>query len=266
VSALATRILPPLRARRRALHLFERNLLVYRRAWIIVVSGMVEPIFYLFAIGVGVGTLVGDVTAAGRAVSYAEFVAPALLAASAMNGAVYESTLNIFFKLKYAKTYEAMLATPMGPKDIAVGEIAWCQARGLLYAAGFLVVMAVLGLLPSAWGLLALPGAVLIGLAFGAVGMAASTYMRSWQDFDLVQFAIMPLFLLSATFFPLEVYPEVVRPVVMLSPLYHGAALLRALTLGAVGWGVLWHVAYLVAMTGVGMVVAGRRLERLLLS
>lgn len=269
MTALATRIVPDVvLRRRRSVHLIERNLMVYRRAWLVLVSGAFEPLFYLLAIGVGVGGLVGEVATAGaQQVPYAVFVAPALLAASAMNGAVYESTFAVFFKLRYAKTYDAMLSTPMNPRDIAVGEIVWCQLRGLLYAIGFVAVMLVLGLAPSLTGaLLALPGAVLIGFAFGAVGMVASTFMRSWQDLDLVQFVLMPLFLLSATFFPLEVYPEAVRPLVQLSPLYHGVELLRGLTLGTAGWGALVNVAYLVALTAVGMVFTGRRIERLLRS
>jgi lipooligosaccharide transport system permease protein len=262
-TAIALRILPPaLVRRRRALHILERNARVYRRAWMVVVSGFFEPVFYLFAIGVGVGGLVGEVSGG---VSYAAFVAPALLAASAMNGAVYESTFGTFFKVRYAKTYDAMLATPMGPRDIALGEIAWSQLRGLLYAFGFVVVMLVLGLAPSLPGaLLALPAAVLIGFAFAATGMAAATWIRSWQAMDLVQFVTLPLFLFSTTFFPLEVYPEPLQPVVQLSPLYHGVALIRGLTLGDLGWGALGHVAFLLTMTVVGLVVSGRRLERLL--
>jgi lipooligosaccharide transport system permease protein len=248
--------------------LFERNLMVYRRMWLVILSGFFEPVFYLFAIGVGVGRLVGDVgIAGGEEISYAAFVAPALLGAAAMNGAIFESTGNIFFKLRYAKTYDAMLATPIGPKDIAIGEIAWCQARGLIYAVGFVAVMVVLGLMPSGWiGLLVLPAAILVGFAFGAVGMAAATYMRSWQDFDLVQFAILPLFLFSATFFPLELYPPVVRPIVQLSPLYHGVELLRSLTLGTPQAGMIVNIAFLAAMTVIGLVISNRRLERLLLS
>jgi lipooligosaccharide transport system permease protein len=266
---LLGRVVPPaLVRRRRALHLIERNAMVYRRAWLILLSGFFEPLFYLFAIGVGVGGLVGQVgTAAGTPVDYAAFVAPALLAASAMNGAVYESTFNIFFKLRYAKTYDAMLATPMEPRDIALGEITWCQLRGLLYASGFVVVMLALGLAPSFTGaLLALPGAILVGFAFGALGMAASTWLRSWQDLDLVQFVTLPLFLFSATFFPLEVYPAAVRPLVQLSPLYHGVELLRSLTLGVVSAGNLVNVAYLLTLTVVGFVIAGRRMESLLRS
>jgi len=270
MSALPLRISPlSILSGGRARYLVERNLLVYRRIWPVVFSGFFEPLFYLFGVGVGIGQLVGDVTGpGGQPVTYAAFVAPGLLAASAMNGAIYESTMNIFFKLKYGKGYEAILATPVGPRDIAVGEIMWCQARGALYASGFLVVVAALGLLPAGlWmGLLALPVAVLIGFAFGAVGMAATTFMRSWQDFDLVQMVILPLFLFSATFFPLDVYPSAIRPLLQLSPLYHGVALLRSLTLGTVDATVLGHVAFLVAMSIAGLLVAGRRISKLLLT
>lgn len=268
-TGLAARVLPPaVLGPRRARHLIERNLRVYRRSWVIVVSGFFEPLFYLFSIGLGLGRLVGEVggTAAG-AVDYATFVAPGLLAASAMNGAVYESTMNIFFKLRYARTYDGMLATPMGPLDIAVGEIVWSQMRGLLYAVGFLAVMAAMGLIASpVGGLLALPGAMLVGFAFASVGMAASTYMHSWQHFDLVQLAILPLFLFSATFFPAEVYPAAVQRLLVLSPLYHGVELLRGLTLGTADAGTWGHVAFLVVMTAAGLTVAARRIERLLLA
>jgi lipooligosaccharide transport system permease protein len=265
---LVARILPPaLVGRRRARYLLERNLMVYRRAWLIIVSGFAEPVFYLYAIGVGMGGLVGDVALpGGQAVGYAAFLAPALMGSAAMNGAVIESTMNIFFKLRYVKTYDAMLATPVEPADIAVGEISWSQLRGFLYAAGFLVVMAAMGLLHSPWALLALPAAVLIGFAFASVGMVAASFMRSWQDFDLIQLVTLPLFLFSATFFPLEVYPRAVQPFVQLSPLYHGVALLRSLTLGDIHLALLGHVAFLLAMTAVGTYFAARRFTKLLLA
>lgn len=243
----------------------ERNLWVYRRTWMILLSGAAEPLLYLGAVGLGIGRLVGDVPGPGGVlVPYSVYVAPALLAASAMNGAVYESTMNIFFKLRYGRIYEAMLATPIRPLDIAVGEIAWSQARGLLYAIGFLIVMASLGLTRSPLVLLALPGAVLIGTAFGAVGMALSSWMRSWQDFDLIQLFLLPLFLFSATFFPLDVYPPALRPLVQLSPLYHGTALLRSLSLGVLSPVLLAHVAFLLAMAAAGAAVAGRRFAAVL--
>lgn len=247
--------------------LVERNARALRHGWLTVLSGFFEPVFYLFSLGVGLGALVDAVDAGGgRQVPYAVFVAPALLASSAMNGAVYDSTFNIFFKLKYAKLYDSVLATPLGPRDVAVGEISWALMRGQVYAAAFLVVALLAGLVRSWWALLALPAAGLVGFAFAAVGMAATTFMRGWTDFDYVQLAILPLFLFSATFYPLSTYPDALQQVVRATPLYHGVALERALLLGGVGPGLLVHVAYLLALGALGFVVAARRLERLLLS
>src|SRR5215510_12971414 len=167
---------------RGSLHLVERHARVYRHLWLMLASGIGEPLFYLLSIGVGIGHLVGTVAGpGGQPVAYAAFVAPALLATSSMNGAIYDSTFNVFFLLKYAKVYDATLATPMQPQDVALGQVTWALIRGALYA-----------------------------LAFTAAGMAATTFMRSWQDFEFVTLATLPLFLFSATFFPLSVYP---RPV-----------------------------------------------------
>jgi lipooligosaccharide transport system permease protein len=250
---------------RRAGLLIERNLLVYRRGWLVIVSGFFEPLFYLLSIGLGIGALVGGVVVDGREVAYTAFVAPALLASSAMNGAIYDSTFNVFFKLKEAKTYDAILATPVGVGDVALGEIAWALIRGGIYAAAFLVVMVALGMALSPWAVLAFPAALLVGFAFGAVGMAATSFMRTWQDFDLVQLVILPLFLFSATFYPITTYPEPIRILVQLTPLYHGVDLIRGLTTGALGPGLLVHVAYLVAMGLLGLAVTSRRLGKLLL-
>ncbi len=265
---LAARVLPPgLLGGRRALLLVERSLMVYRHTWIIIVSGFFEPLFYLLSIGVGIGALVGDVTGAGgRVVPYTTWVAPGLLASAAMNGAVYESTMNIFFKLKYAKTYDAVLATPLGVGDVAVGEITWALMRGAAYAVVFLAVMLAMGLVESWWAVFVVPGALLIGFAFASVGMAFTSFMRSWNDFDMVQLAVLPLFLFSATFYPLSVYPGALQVVVRLTPLYHGVALLRGLSLGDVGPDLLVHVAYLAAMGLAGLAVTSRRLARLLLA
>ena len=247
--------------------LVERNIRAFRHGWITLVSGFFEPVFYLFALGVGIGALVGDITLAdGSRVAYAVFVAPALLASSAMNGAVYDSTFNIFFKLKYAKLYDSVLATPLGPRDVAVGEISWALLRGLIYSVAFFVVALVAGVVTSWWALLALPAASLIGFAFAAVGMACTTFMRSWQDFDYVQLAVLPMFLFSATFYPLSTYPGSLQWVVQATPLFHGVQLVRDLMLGQLDGGLAWHVAYLVAMGLAGVVVASRRLEKLLLS
>ena len=148
---------------------------------------------------------------------------------------------------------------------MAAGEIAYAQLRGTLYSTVFLLIMAVAGHVESWWGVLALPACVLIGFAFSAVGMMATTFMRSWQDMDLVPTAVLPLFLLSTTFYPLDVYPPALRPVVQLSPLYHGVELVRSATLGVADWSLLGHAAVLATMAAVGLVITGRRLERLLL-
>jgi lipooligosaccharide transport system permease protein len=252
---------------RRSLRLVERNLYVYKHGWLVLLSGFFEPLFYLLGIGFGLGTLIGAITGpGGEPIPYQLFVAPALLASSAMNGAITESTFNFFFKLNYNKTFSSILSTPLSPGDVAVGELIWALLRGGLYAIGFMGVMAVLGLIVSPWVILAVPAALLVGFAFGAVGMAATSFMKTWQDFDLIQLVILPLFLFSATFFPIETYPEPIRVVVQLTPLYQGVDLIRSLAVGAISPILLFHVAYLVAMGFAGLLVVSRRLDKLLLT
>ena len=275
MSSATLRMLPPaglLRRLRRAggdvssLRLVERLARVYRHAWLVFASGIFEPLFYLLSVGLGLGVLVGKVPGpGGHPVPYREFVAPGLLAVSSMNGAMYDSTFNIFFRLKYAKLYDAILATPMSPAQVALGEIGWALLRGTIYAAAFMLVMLGMGLVHSPWAVLDVPVAVLIGFAFAALGMTGTTYMKSWQDFDYVLLASMPLFLFSATFYPLGVYPRPVQVIVECTPLYQGVVLLRDLTVGVVGPDLLWRAAYLAILGLVGLWVAGRRLARLLL-
>jgi lipooligosaccharide transport system permease protein len=264
---LPLRVAPPLLfGSRRSLRLIERNLYVYRHGWIVIVSGFFEPLFYLLSIGFGLGQLVGTVPGpGGTPIPYQLFIAPALLASSSMNGAITEATLNFFFKLKYQRTFESILSTPLSTADIAVGELLWALIRGALYTLGFLVVMAVLGLVVSPWVVLTLPAALLISFAFGAVGMAATSFMRTWQDFDLIQLVVLPMFLFSGTFYPLDAYPEPLRILVQLTPLYQGVDLLRGLTVGHVGPESLFHVVYLLAMGVAGLFVVSRRLDKLLL-
>ena len=251
---------------RRATRLLERNLFVYRRLWLILVSGFFEPLFYLLAVGFGVGSLIGAVEGpAGTLVAYPLFVAPAMLAASAMNGAIFDATFNFFSKLKEDKLYDAVLVTPVGVPDVAVGEVGWALMRGTLYAIGFLAAMLALGLITSPWAILALPAALLIGFAFAALAMAGTTFLRKWTDFDYIFLVTLPLFLFSATFFPLSAYPAELKLVVQLSPLYHGVELLRGLTLGTVGGHLLVHAAYLAVLGLVGVAIVSRRLGKLLL-
>ena len=250
---------------RRALRVVERNVLVYRRGWVFLVTGFFEPFFYLLSIGLGLNHLVGGFHVGTRVVAYTEFVAPGLLASSAMNGALFDATFNIFFKLKITKAYDAMLATPLGVGDVALGELAWTLIRAGLYSGAFMVVMAGLGYVLSPWAVLCYPAAVLISYAFSAAGMAATSYMRSWQDFDKVSLAIIPLFLFSATFYPLSVYPGWLQVLVQLTPLYQGVALVRGLDAGAFSWSLAGHAGYLLAMGTAGVAVTSRRFAELLL-
>jgi lipooligosaccharide transport system permease protein len=246
--------------------LVARNYTAVRHTWLVFVSGFFEPVFYLVALGLGVGALVGTIDAGGGlVVPYAVFVAPALLASSAMNGAVYDSTTNVFFKLVYSRLYDAVLATPLGPRDIAVGEVTWALLRGVVYSVAFLAVSLVAGVVGSPWAVLAVPAATLIGWAFAALGMAATTYMRTWQDFDYIQLAVLPMFLFSATFYPIDAYPPALRWLVTLTPLYQGVSLVRELMLGQVGWGLAGHALYLVVLGLAGTAWAARRVGTLLL-
>lgn len=248
------------------LALIERNARAARHWWLTIVSGFFEPVFYLFAMGVGIGALVGSVEVDGRAIPYGVFVAPALMATSAMNGAVYDSTQNVFWKLRFAKLYDTVLSTPMRPVDVAVGEISWALLRGLLYSTAFLGVAALGGFVQSWWALLAIPACTLIGLAFASVGMAATTFMTSWTHLEYVQLALLPMFLFSATFYPLSTYPPALQLVVQMTPLYHGVDLVRGLMTGDLHSGLLVHVLYLAAFGAVGVWATSRRIGRLLLT
>ncbi|MBO0702034.1 MAG: ABC transporter permease [Candidatus Dormibacteraeota bacterium] len=240
----------------------EHNFYVYRRLWPVFLTGIFEPIFYLLGIGFGIGGLVGSITVGGQHFSYQVYVAPALMASAAMNGAIFDATFGLFYQLKYAKTYEAMLATPVTVGSVSLGAVAWAVLRGGVYSAAFLVVMAVLGLVHSLLGILMLPAAILTGFTFASLGTAAATFVRNWDDFDLMNLVLLPLFLFSATFFPITVYPPALRVVVELSPLYRAIDLMRDLGLGQLSWSMIPDVAYLLALSGLGLWITSRRMTR----
>ncbi|WP_370327010.1 ABC transporter permease [Euzebya sp.] len=241
----------------------ERNLLLWRGQWVVLVSGVFEPLLYLLVLGVGVGGLVGELTdAAGNPVAYDAFVAPGLLGAAAMNAAVFE-TYNVYFKIS-DKLYAAMGATPARPRDIATGEVLWAVLRTGIYAVGFLAVMLALGLVRSPLAVAVLPLAMLVGFAFATTTLAATTFMRTVNDFDLLQIVVVPLFLFSATFYPLEVLPGWAQVVTTLSPLYHGVEALRQVSLGVLDWTLALHLVVLVAVGLAGLAVGARRFEALL--
>jgi lipooligosaccharide transport system permease protein len=250
-----------------SIRLITRHARVYKHAWLAFASGIVEPFCYLLAVGIGLGVLIGRVPGpGGTLIAYREFVAPGLLAVSSMNGAIYDSTFSIFYRLKYDKLYDAVLATPIRPAEVALGEIGWALLRGTSYAAAFTVMMLAMGLVHSAWAALTVPVAMLIGFAFAAIGMTGTTYMKSWQDFDYVILASTPMFLCSATFYPLNMYPRPVQDIVQWTPLYQGVVLLRDLTLGTVGPGLLWRGAYLAVVGVAGLYWSSRRIGKLLLT
>lgn len=257
------RIIPAGFVVRRPQRMIERHVVAYRRQWLIIVSGFFEPLFILLSVRAGLGDLVGDVSVAGRAVPYEAFVAPALMASSAMNGAVFDSTGNVLHRLKYARIYDAALATPMSPADVAMGEIGWALLRGQMYAVGFLGVMAGLGLVESWWALLALPACLLVGFAFASIGFLATTYMRGFADMDMVNTVVLPLSLFSATVFPVSAYGDLAW-LVQVSPLYHGVALVRAANTGVWSASLVAHALVLLVVSLVALLAATRRVDLLL--
>jgi lipooligosaccharide transport system permease protein len=247
--------------------LLQRNLMAFKSStWLVVLSGFVEPLFYLAAFGYGLGGFIGNVTDGnGNPVTYAAYITPALLATSAMNGAIYDSTWNVFFKMHFAKFYQTVLTTSIGVLDVALGEITWALIRGAVYAAAFLAVVSPMGLIPSALGWLAIPGAVVIAFGFSAFGMGLTSYLDNFKQMQWINFVLLPMFLLSGTFYPLSVYPEPIRLFVEAMPLWHAIELERALTLGSLDSSLLGHLAYFGVMILLGLAFTAKRLNSLFL-
>lgn len=244
-----------------------RGLLATRSTnWLVMLSGFVEPVLYLLSMGIGLGSLVGAVTGpGGQPISYAAYIAPALLATSAMNGAVYDSTWNVFFKMNFAKLYQGMLYTSLGPLDVALGEIFLALLRGFVYATGFTVVMAAMGLVTSPLALLMVPASVFIAFGFASFGMGITSFIKSFQGMDWINFVMLPMFLFSATFYPLSVYPEAIQWIIQALPLWHGVELLRELGAGVIGWNTAGHLLYYVVMIVLGLILTTSRLRKLFL-
>lgn len=265
-AGLVAGLVPPtLRSTRRPQRVLERHWFVSRGGFFwILVGGFFEPFFYLISTQLGFGALVGDIAVGGQPVSYVKFVAPGLLAASAMNGPMFE-TMNVFFRINFDRTYASMLCTPISAGDVVVGDAFWATIRGSIYSVMFMIVMAAMGMVGSWWGLLLLPLSVLISFSFAGLGMAIATFIRSVEDFEYVPTLMLPMFLFSATFFPAASYGRFAW-LLKLSPLYHGVALLRAANVGQLSWTLLGHVAVLVIMAIVCLAIAARRIERTLLA
>jgi len=182
-----------------------------------------------------------------------------------MNGAIYDSTWNVFFKLNYGKLYEGMLATSLGPLDVALGEILYALLRGLLYACGFMIIMQAFGLNLAPTAILALPAVLLVAFGFASLGMAVTSYMKTFQHMDWINIVLLPMFLFSATLYPIDIYPQWIQSVIMAFPLWHGVELIRGLTTGVITGAMLWHILYYVVMIAVGLVFTTKRLRALFL-
>lgn len=247
----------------------ELRALQYRRTYrASIFSSFVNPVLFLAAMGVGLGTYVnrsGSATEALGGLTYLQFLAPGLLAATAMQAAAFEATFPIMGGLVWNKVFHAMYATPISARDVALGNLAWIAIRLTLIAAIFTAVMALFGAAASPLVIFGIPAAVLTGMAFAAPIMAFSATQRTPEKFNAVfRFGITPLFLFSGTFFPIENLPAVIRPIAWLSPLWHGVQLTRALALGTIASQpllALVHVVVLVAILVAGTWVAARTIE-----
>jgi lipooligosaccharide transport system permease protein len=210
--------------------------------------------------------LIGPITTStGQSVPYAAFVAPALLATSAMNTSMEETTVAVWVRLRFEKFYEAIVTTPLGPGDIACGEVAAAMLRGALATTSFLIIVTAFGLITSWWGLLVLPGAFLVAFAFAGMGIAVATFLRKWHHQQYVQLVMLPMFLFATTFYPLSTYPHSLQWIVAVFPLTQATALLRALTLGEIDLNTLIAAGYLTLLGLGGLWLGHRRLGRLLL-
>jgi lipooligosaccharide transport system permease protein len=238
----------------------------YRRTWRgSIYTSFLSPVLYLGAMGLGLGKLVdAHGTARLGGVSYLAFLAPGLLAAAAMQSGIEESTYPVLGSVKWRRTYYAAAASPLRPADIFHGHLLFTIMRLAMNSAIFLVVMAAFGAITSPWVLAAVPVAVLTGLAFAAPIEAWAITVSKDTSFALVfRFGMIPLFLFSGTFFPVTQLPVWIRPLAYATPLWHGVALCRSLSLGtATLGGALVHVGYLAALAAVSIVVGNRTYRR----
>ena len=249
----------------RARVVMERSWLTFKSStYLVVLSGFVEPLLNMVVFGFGVGRFIGDVTLPdGRQISYASFIVPGLLATSAMMGAIMDATWNVFFKIHESRLYHAMLATSLGPMDVALGEISWALLRGALYSTAFMAVVTPLGLIKSWWGILAIPAGALVGFGFAAIGMACTSYMTSFQHMGLINIVLLPITLFSGSFFPLSLLPGWLEALIRWTPLTQGIDLMRMLTLGTVDASIFVHLIYFALFIAGGLFFTTKRLNAL---
>lgn len=238
---------------------FEHRFLLYRRTFrASLFSSFATPVLFLTAMGVGLGAYVDDGTSAAAlgGVSYLAFLAPGLLASTAMQSAAFESTFPIMGGLVWNRTFHAMFATPISGRDITLGNLLWVTARLTLITTVFTGAIVLFGAATSALVVLAIPAAILTGLAFAAPIAAFSATQRTPEKFNAIfRFGITPLFLFAGTFFPVDSLPPAVQPLAWITPLYHGVELTRGLSLGTIGEEPVLALIHLLVL--VGFIVVG---------
>ena len=251
---------------RSVLRVVEHHAFVYRRTWRgTVFSTFLNPILFLAAIGVGLGSFVDGANPAGvEGVSYVMFLAPGILVATAMNTATFESTYPVMAGIRWLKTYVAMILSPLDARHVATGQLAWVAVRLTLGAIVFLAVMVAFGATDVPHAILMLPVAILTGLAFAAPIQAFAAAQKNDAPFAaLFRFVIMPMFIFSGTFFPISQLPDLLQIVAMLTPLWHAVALARGIALDMLDPALaVVNAAYLTAFAVVGLLVSYRTFQR----
>jgi lipooligosaccharide transport system permease protein len=238
-------------------HVLEHRVATYRRTFrASVFTSFLSPLLFLTAMGLGLG---GYVDRSGGAalggLTYLQFLAPGLLAATVMQSAAFEATFPIIGGLNWQRTFHAMYATPLSPRDIALGNLAWMAIRLAMIATVFTAVIVLFGAAHSPLVVLGIPVAVLTGMSFGAPIAAFSATQRTPNRFNVIfRFGITPLFLFSGTFFPIESLPSFLQPIAWLSPLWHGVDLTRGLVLGTLGQNPLVMLAHVVVLATIVIV------------
>jgi lipooligosaccharide transport system permease protein len=252
---------------RRFTRVWRRNLMVYQRIWKVnFLPPILEPLFYLLAFGVGLGSFIDSITYKGQVITYVAFIAPSLLAINMMYNAFFENTYASFVRMYYQKTFDAMLATPLSLEEVITGEIVWGATKSVIATGLMLSVVSLFGLVHFPTGLLILPVAFLGGLAFGSVGMFFTGLLASIDLFNLPIFLfITPMFLFSGTFFPVDGLPPWAQQLTIVFPLTHLVTLTRDLCLGIPAESDLWAVLYLMVMSAVFFPLALRVMRRRLI-
>jgi lipooligosaccharide transport system permease protein len=247
---------------------YEFWLMTYRRSWrATIVSSFLNPVLYITALGVGLGTLVNR-GGSGLGVPYAQYVAPGMLAVVAMQIGTFESAWPVMAAIRWTRVYHAMVATPLRIRDVILGQQMYVATRVGLAAAIYLAVLATFGTVRSPYAVLAWPVAILLGVSFSAPVCAFTGWIERDEGYNaLFRFGITPLFLFSGTFFPIERLPEAVRWIAYVTPLWHGVDLMRHLTLGTPElWPSVMHIAVMLAWFLTGLWLAHRTIAPRLVS